>query len=68
MEGGDCDDSDDGDGWGDASVLGCTLPDGAVEQDGDCDDADPAVNPDADDVCDNGIDCDADIDEGVVVG
>lgn len=60
---------DDGDGWGDADVLGCAQPSGAVTRDGDCDDGDPSVNPDAEDICDNGIDddCDEAIDEGLTV-
>jgi hypothetical protein len=52
----------DADGWGDAVVLACALSEGLVERDGDCDDADPTVNPgaaedcttDADDDCTDG--------------
>jgi len=39
---------DDGDGWGDgsAAVLACEAPPGAAPQ-GDCDDADPSIHPEA---------------------
>ena len=42
----------DGDGYGDpaVSVLACEQPEDHVEDDTDCDDADAAVNPDADDL------------------
>ena len=51
----------DGDGFGDPLGVtdDCSQPDGTVPNDGDCDDADPAVNPDAVEVC-NGIDDDCD--------
>lgn len=51
----------DGDGWPAARVGGTNCADGA-----DCDDTDPTVNPDADEVCDDGDDndCDGGIDEG----
>ena len=49
----------DGDGWGDAEVEACEQPSDAVDVDGDCDDGDAAVNPDADEICD-GIDNDCD--------
>lgn len=44
----------DGDGYGDPEVTGqaCTLPDGWSWNDLDCDDADPAVSPDASEQCD----------------
>ena len=51
----------DGDGYGDGSdtVLACTAPSGWVASDGDCDDDDATVAPDADEVCD-GVDNDCD--------
>lgn len=57
---------DDGDGWGGEPVEACELPSGAVEQAGDCDDADEAVNPDAVDVCDDEVDsdCDGSVEDG----
>ena len=58
----------DGDGFGDpdAPVLACEAPAGAVPNALDCDDIDPAISPDGEEVC-NEIDddCDGDIDEGV---
>ena len=51
----------DGDGFGDADDPGtasCDPPSGGVEDATDCDDADPAIHPDATEVCD-----DADVDE-----
>jgi hypothetical protein len=55
----------DADGFGDpdAAQSSCEMPSGYSEVAGDCDDANPAVNPDALEVC-NGIDddCDAFID------
>jgi parallel beta-helix repeat protein len=56
----------DGDGFGgEASLTGCTHPSGYLPTSGDCDDADAAVNPDADEVCD-GVDddCDGTVDLG----
>ncbi|HJN77877.1 MAG TPA: MopE-related protein [Myxococcota bacterium] len=55
----------DGDGYGSsASAESCELPTGYAEVDGDCDDYDSAVNPDAAESC-NGVDddCDGDTDE-----
>ena len=46
----------DGDGHGDAEQLACALEAGLVEADGDCDDTDADVHPDAEEVCDDGID------------
>ncbi|MCB9797600.1 MAG: putative metal-binding motif-containing protein [Alphaproteobacteria bacterium] len=58
----------DADGWGDpaAPVQACTAPSGTSALDGDCDDGDAAVHPEAIDDC-NRIDddCDLDVDEGV---
>ena len=52
---------DDGDGFGDAGevLTACEVPPGYVDIDGDCDDGDAAINPDAAEVCD-GIDNDCD--------
>ncbi|MBX7052489.1 MAG: putative metal-binding motif-containing protein, partial [Flavobacteriales bacterium] len=49
---------DDGDGYGDPGVttLACTTPPGYVDNADDCDDSDASINPDAEDICDNGID------------
>jgi hypothetical protein len=60
----------DGDGWGDADttpVASCSAPAGAVDQGGDCDDADRSVHPDATEAC-NGVDddCDGTTDQGAV--
>ena len=56
----------DADGWGDGETLeeDCSQPTG-YGPDGDCDDDDPSVHPDAAEVC-NGADddCDGDLDEG----
>jgi hypothetical protein len=58
----------DGDGYGHTEVdtMTClpTPPTGFVALDGDCDDADPLINPGATEICDN-VDnnCDGDIDE-----
>jgi hypothetical protein len=56
----------DSDGYGgdDGAVTACEAPEGYLANDGDCDDADPAVNPDAVEAC-NGVDddCDGVIDE-----
>ncbi len=50
----------DGDGWGDDTVGAARCPDVLwVERDGDCDDANPDVHPDATEVC-NTIDDDCD--------
>jgi len=59
----------DGDGYGDlgTSTLGCEGDPGWALHSGDCDDEDPAVHPEATEVC-NGIDdnCDGATDEGCV--
>ncbi|MCB9762446.1 MAG: hypothetical protein H6739_21795 [Alphaproteobacteria bacterium] len=60
----------DGDGFGnpDGAVVACEAPSGTVADNTDCADADEAVNPDADEVCD-GIDnnCDGEVDEDTSV-
>lgn len=59
----------DGDGFGGA-LLGefCTEPNGAVNNNLDCDDTNAAISPDEMEICD-GIDnnCDTEIDEGLLV-
>ncbi|MCB9697147.1 MAG: putative metal-binding motif-containing protein [Alphaproteobacteria bacterium] len=75
-EGGDCDDLDpritiprdwygdaDGDGYGFGLPVGygCTPPSpNDVPRQGDCDPTDPAINPGAEEVCDDAIDHDCD--------
>ena len=51
----------DSDGFGDptSAMDACEPPSGYVQDDQDCDDTDPDVNPDADEVC-NGLDDDCD--------
>ena len=60
----------DADGFGDLGVaaVACTAPSGTIADASDCDDADAAVNPDADELCD-GIDndCDGTVDEDSAV-
>ena len=60
---------DDGDGYGQtgATVEDCSVPPGYAAADGDCDDADAAVNPGALEIC-NGIDddCNGQPDDGLV--
>lgn len=54
----------DGDGTGATPVEACALPEGAAENDGDCDDLDSAINPGADEVCDGlDNDCDGAVDD-----
>jgi hypothetical protein len=59
----------DSDGFGDdeSATAACDTPQGMVPDGGDCDDGDPAVHPEADELC-NGADddCDGDVDEDVV--
>ena len=56
----------DADSWGTVtdSVTSCEAPTSYVQDEGDCDDGDAAVNPDAEETC-NGVDddCDGDSDE-----
>jgi len=57
----------DGDGFGaGAPIMTCTPTSSQVLQNGDCDDTDPTINPNAPEVCD-GIDnnCNGQIDEGI---
>ncbi|MFT5681839.1 MAG: hypothetical protein ACI8RZ_002757 [Myxococcota bacterium] len=63
----------DADGFGDinSTTESCEAPDGYVTLSGDsttdCDDADTAINPDAEELCDDlDNDCDGDIDEDVL--
>ncbi len=51
----------DGDGYGETAdtAVACDAPQGYVELPGDCDDADPAINPGAEEIC-NGVDDDCD--------
>lgn len=60
-------DSDE-DGFGDPDNVfeSCELTDGLVENDLDCDDTDPAINPDAEEINGNGIDEDCDGMDGSV--
>ncbi|MCG8406936.1 MAG: Ig-like domain-containing protein [Phycisphaerales bacterium] len=57
----------DGDGFGDpaVSIVDCSQPAGYVGNDEDCDDRDPEVNPDAQEICDGlDNDCNRQQDEG----
>ena len=57
---------DDGDGAGDVNFTAeaCAPPEGYVFDATDCDDSDPAINPDATEVCDAvDNDCDGDVDD-----
>ena len=56
----------DGDGFGiDESVEACEQPEGYVDNDLDCDDLDPEVRPDAEEICGDGVDNNC-IDDGDV--
>ena len=56
----------DGDGWGasDETVMACIAPEGFGQDTSDCDDSNPEISPDAEELC-NGIDddCDTRIDD-----
>jgi len=56
----------DGDGYGDAASIraACSQPSGFVTDATDCDDGDAAVNPGAEEVCNNSLDDDCDADPG----
>lgn len=58
----------DGDGYGDpeASVEACEPPLDHVDNDEDCDDGEPFVHPDAEELCEDAVDnnCDGRVDEG----
>ena len=56
----------DMDGWGDDSTAlpACDPPSGYIEDAGDCEDGDAAINPDAEELCDGlDNDCDGTVDE-----
>jgi len=58
----------DGDGWGSDTMTAqsCEPPEGYLTTGGDCNDDDPAINPDAIEVCnDIDDDCDVERDEGL---
>ncbi len=50
----------DGDGYGgtDSAVVSCDRPDGSIEVGSDCDDDDPDIHPEAEDVCGDWVDND----------
>ncbi|MBT3218347.1 MAG: hypothetical protein HN348_04595, partial [Proteobacteria bacterium] len=61
----------DGDGYGVESDTSeaCEVPPGYSAVHGDCDDSDPQINPEVDEVCGNGDeDCDGEIDEPGAIG
>ena len=55
----------DGDGFGDEAYFGCDDPGTLVTANDNCDDTDPAINPDAEEICNDGIDngCDGEVGE-----
>ena len=53
----------DGDGYGGATLIACTAPDGAVDNADDCDDTNAEISPGAEERCDGfDNDCDALVD------
>ncbi len=50
----------DGDGWGETPVVACTRPPRTSPRAGDCNDANPDVNPDAPETCTTPFDDDCD--------
>jgi hypothetical protein len=54
------DGDEDGFGTSTSSVQACTAPSGFVSDDTDCDDGNAAINPDAEEICNDGIDNDCD--------
>ena len=61
----------DGDGYGDPdrNLAWCGGISGYTTSPGDCNDGDPTINPDADEVCDgDDNDCDGEIDEHAIEG
>lgn len=62
----------DGDGYGDPNleVMSCERSPGFIEQGGDCDDTNELVNPDAEEICNDGIDnnCNGDDEECGIEG
>ena len=60
----------DGDGFGNATELvnTCSPPENYVDNDGDCDDTDPEIAPNIEEICD-GIDnnCDDEVDEDLLL-
>ncbi len=57
----------DGDGWGDEDVSSCSQPDGSSSKNGDCDDTNASISPDAVEHCD-GVDedCDGTVDNDAI--
>jgi len=51
---------EDGDSFGDQLVRACPDESGTAESGGDCDDSDASIHPEAEEVCDDGVDNDCD--------